>query len=66
MCSIHKPGGMGLDETTISGAIKIMEDKIKGLTETLRANIKNRNQSWWATKNESLDKGKKCFTFFMF
>lgn len=40
ICAIHKPGGMGLDEETISGAIKIVEEKVKLKTEQIRAIVK--------------------------
>lgn len=36
ICSIHKPGGMGLDQETISGVIKILEEKVKDKTERVR------------------------------
>ncbi len=44
ICSIHKPGGMGLDQETVSGTIKILEERVKEKTDWIRNAVKARSQ----------------------
>jgi hypothetical protein len=44
ICSIHKPGGMGLDQDTISGTVRILEEKVKEKTEKMREIVKARSR----------------------
>ena len=46
ICSIHKPGGMGLDQETISGTLRILEEKVKEKTEKMRELVKERCREW--------------------
>jgi hypothetical protein len=40
LCSIHKPGGMGISEQTLSGCVKLAEQRVKASTEWMRNMVK--------------------------
>jgi exosome complex component RRP45 len=44
ICNIHKPGGMSISEETLSGCVKLAEQRIKETTEWMRTMVKERPQ----------------------
>ena len=45
LCGVHKPGGKGVDEQTLSGCVRNVEQRVKGVTEWMR-NVTSRREEF--------------------